>query len=555
MNLSIKRLLPFFIVLIFSLGVFFRIYNLAWGSPYFFHPDERNIAQSVSQLKFPDQLNPHFFAYGSLPIYGIYGGGIFMNIVEKLTNPHSLIIFNQVSFETAIISSRIYSVVFSLLILFLLYKTAQKLHSKWTSLISYVLAALSVGLIQYAHFGTFEMWLSFFSLLLFHSAMLYVQSKKGYYLFLLSTVLGVLLAIKVSSIFLVPIVGIAIGIVAFKRKGAKIHKRIFHFLILSCLSGFVALGVFILSSPYVLLDTNSFISSLTYEANVATGALPVFYTSGFTNSIPILFQFLKVYPFILNPFATILFIFAFIYLLIKIFQKKNITLFLIVFIFLILFLSQAFLYVKWIRYYIPTLPFIYLILGWFLSEITERIKTKTYRNYFLVFVLSSTILVGFIFSFSYFKTVLFPEDTRTAAAIWSSKNIATNSPILSEVYDLGIVPFNSYFPHITLFNFYDLETDTSLQGQVKEKINSNEYIILPSQRLYKNRLLYKEKFPRGYEFYDKLLYKNEYKFKKIYQTPCDVFCRILYLGDPIYSAEETANVFDRPKVIILKKTQ
>ena len=47
-----------------------RFMHLEWDQNHFFHPDERAVAGAVMQLSFkPVQLNPHFFAYGSLPIY------------------------------------------------------------------------------------------------------------------------------------------------------------------------------------------------------------------------------------------------------------------------------------------------------------------------------------------------------------------------------------------------------------------------------------------------------------------------------------------------------
>src|SRR5258708_37086924 len=63
---------------------FLHFYNLNWGAPWYFHPDERNIASSISQLQFPNQMNPHFFAYGSLPIYTIYFTGVLVNLTSKL---------------------------------------------------------------------------------------------------------------------------------------------------------------------------------------------------------------------------------------------------------------------------------------------------------------------------------------------------------------------------------------------------------------------------------------------------------------------------------------
>jgi hypothetical protein len=58
-----------------------RLFNLNWDQGYLFHPDERMILMTIGELKLPwppnwdvllspaSPLNPHFFAYGSLPLY------------------------------------------------------------------------------------------------------------------------------------------------------------------------------------------------------------------------------------------------------------------------------------------------------------------------------------------------------------------------------------------------------------------------------------------------------------------------------------------------------
>src|SRR5436189_5461818 len=100
-----KKLL--FIFLLTIVGAIFHFYNLNWGAPFYFHPDERNIAISVSQLEFPQQMNPHFFAYGSLPIYIIFFTGVVYNLVNQFIN-HIYQILTP-NFEQAIIISRFYS--------------------------------------------------------------------------------------------------------------------------------------------------------------------------------------------------------------------------------------------------------------------------------------------------------------------------------------------------------------------------------------------------------------------------------------------------------------
>ena len=53
---------------LFALAI--RVIGLDFDQNHFFHPDERAIGDAILKLSFhPLQLNPHFFAYGSLPFY------------------------------------------------------------------------------------------------------------------------------------------------------------------------------------------------------------------------------------------------------------------------------------------------------------------------------------------------------------------------------------------------------------------------------------------------------------------------------------------------------
>jgi hypothetical protein len=118
---------------------------------------------------------------------------------------------------------------------------------------------------------------------------------------------------------------------------------------------------------------------------------------------------------------------------------------------------------------------------------------------------------------------------------------------------MGIVPFNPYLNNIQLFNFYDLDqTPDVKKTELDNLLSQSEYIILPSQRILKTRLLNKNDFPHGFKFYNELI-DGKMGYQKIYETPCDIFCKIIYLGNPVFSLEQTANVFDRPTIFIFEK--
>ncbi len=162
-----------------------------------------------------------------------------------------------------------------------------------------------------------------------------------------------------------------------------------------------------------------------------------------------------------------------------------------------------------------------------------------------------------LFTFSYalifFTTVYLQKPSQIVASEWTHKNIPKGANVIAEPFDLGIGPFNSLGLNIEFVNFYEIDHDPNVQEQLKEAIKLNDYIILTSQRLVRSRSLSPGMFPISSEFYRNLQLQKGYKL--VYQTPCDIYCKFVYLGNPILNTEETVSVFDRPIVTIYKKVK
>lgn len=545
-NLIPKKKLFFFIII--GIGILFRFYNLSWGAPYFFHPDERNIASAISQLQYPSQLNPHFFAYGSLPIYVIYFTGVLMNIITHFIL-HSGTKITTVGFEQAIIIGRFYSFLLSALLLPLVYKIGKKVGGNKVGIYALLFSVFSTGFIQYAHFATFEMWLTFFILSEVYLFIRFYETEKDTYIFFGGALLGFLLSIKITSVIILPIC-LSIIIIKSSLRFFKTKKNKFIYFEKTVFRAFLFLSITIfctyLTSPYYWLDNSGFLNSMNYESSVATGKLPVFYTQAFIGSSPFIFQIFRVFPFLLNPFVSLLLPISLGITFLHVLRKKNINGIIVLIFFLLVFVSQLPLFVVWTRYYVPTLPFLYIILSFGIV-----LLIKHWKNHMFLAVPYFLLGVSFIYSLLYVKIVLFDQDSRVQAAVWAKKNISSKSHILTESYDLGIIPFNQNFRHITLFNFYDLDTDRAKMIELKNDMKTTEYIILPSQRILQSRITHPQLFPVSAAFYHQFF--DTKKFRKIYQTPCDIFCYVLYNGDPIIFPEQTINIFDRPNVFIFKK--
>lgn len=554
------------IVLILTLiGAFLHFYNLSWGTPYHFHPDERNVASSVSQLQYPNQMNPNFFAYGSLPIYTVF----FTGLVSKLFS------VTQVPFEQAIFILRTFSALFATALIPLVYVVTKQLvktchpeivsgshpskESKPTIELPALLAAFfttfSTGIIQFAHFGTFEMWLTFFTALLFWFCLKLLVNKTFLNLFIVSLLCGVLVAIKISHIviFAVPFLALVLHYAQQKKTQSKV-KKIFSLLFDLLVIAGISIITYFMTNPFVLLDTKSFLASMQYESSVGLNTLSVFYTQGFYDTIPVVYQFLNIYPFLLNPLLTILLVPCLFFIIFQAIKTRNAALSILLSLFFILFISQSFLFIKWTRYLVPSLPYVFIVIA--LSTYYLFTKTSNLRLKYAFFALiTPLLLLPPLFALAYFTTAFVQPDTRLSALQYAKDRIPSNSPILSEMYDIGITPFNTEFPNITIFNTYDLDYDSpDFNKQTwAVALENSDYVVLPSQRVLQTRIQNPEQFPIGNSVYRSLIDESG-EFELIYQTPCDIFCQIAYLGDPVYHFEQTAYVFDRPTVFIFQKT-
>jgi len=525
------------ISIIIVLGAFLRFYNLNWGASFYFHPDERNIASLISSFDFYPSFD--FFTKGTFA-YGTFLSYLVFFLIGALKTLLIDFGFRDV-FSQSIISLRIISSTSSVLTIVALTYIGSKFWNIRVGILTGILAAFSPGLIQASHFGTFESFITLMYVLIFWTTLSFAKNNKIIYFFLATAIIAIASAVKINSLIL-SVIPFLFLINSIRQKKIALCRAFFYVFIAVA----ILFSLTILLSPYYIIT--DFKNSFAYESSLLSGTLQVFYTGEFFNTIPIAFQLIRIYPFLINPVLTVLSIGSLFYVFHKALKIKS-KLYLMPFVFfLILFLPGAFLFAKWTRYMVPTLPFMYLILAitfeGFLRKKASRIKYP---------ILSVIIFINIVFGVSYFITAFVNQDARIEASLWAKKNIPANSNVLSEVYDLGIMPFNQYLRNISLFNFYDLDPAPSNNlAQLQNLLYSNEYIILPSQRILKIRLTNQNKFPNGYKFYADLL-SGKLGYQKIYETSCDIFCKIAYLNSPSFSFEETASVFDRPTVLIFKR--
>lgn len=576
-------------LILIGLLIITRFIGLDWGLPYPFHPDERNIAVALQQLScdfvnLKECFHPHFFAYGQLPLYlGYLLIFVFKLIFKKI----SLFDFGKftINFEEATLTLRLISAFLSVWTGILIIKIIKIVTGKKPSFSLVLLLIFSPFTIQYAHFGTTEAMLMFFYVYLIYISLLFVKNEFSNIDYILRSgfILGLSMATKISSATFVLLPAFLIVI---KNSFFKKHRFLFLNFLIKLFDIFFLIFVnaifFVIFSPHNFIKWKDFLSSIQYESDVGLGRYVVFYTKQFDQTIPIVFQLIKVIPYAVGGIGII----GLIGLISQIGQIRQIGLIgLIGLISLIgLFLPNALIFAKWTRFLAAFYP-VLLISG---IIFLERIKViKVIKVITVIF-----LIIPGIFYFS----IYLQSDIRFQASDWIYQNIPENSYILSEtanVVDLPIISPKSKIKNqksnrinkekitnyqMISFDFYNLDNNPSLQEELTQHLKKADYIIVPSRRIFANYTCYwpdenenifdkivyekdrcdnlKKEFPILNEYYKKL-FNEELGFKlvkKFSVFPFNLDNKFLeFFNDE--RAEETLTVFDHPTVRIYKKSQ
>lgn len=589
------------LVILVALGAVFSFIGLNWDQGFFLNWDERQIGWSAAQIKWPHQLNPHFFKYGSFPIYLISIIGHILNLATKTTD--------WTTWQNGVYIGRFLSASLAILLILLTYKITRTLigskdsftlspaswRGKWAPLLAAFLTATSVGLIQHAHFATFQIFLTFESLLLFYLCLKLMKPSPDSFTSLISfiprspamqdvvgpiipisLITGLSLATKINNFALLPI-----PILAILLCRTPIKQKLFY-LFLFFIFSFLFL---FLAAPYNFLDFSSFSATIKDEMNIAAGR-PIFYNDQFIGSIPILFQFTKIFPFILNPLLTIFLIPSILWLFLqssKLHLPSSIShphppfsilhlhppSFLApsevrqlaneVGLFLtssLLLFTPAFFFSKWTRHLIPLLPFLYITISLFITEIINLLEKRSLNQKLKKYLILNTKYLMLLFSLFYalaFFNVYLKPHTAIQTASWMSQNLPKDAKILTEDLDVTVDPIKTNFPNVTLFDFYALDNKIPPQTTLEElnrQLKENDYFLILSRKVYQNRLAHPDLFPNAANFYNQL-FNNQLNFQEIYRSE-NPFSLLGIKIDDNYS-EESFQVYDHPQLILFKK--
>lgn len=567
MNLKEKFLL-FAIIL---LGFFFRFYGINFDRVCCQHPDERAIVMFALPLSFPSNtseflspkspLNPHFFAYGNLPLYLLKGTATIASIFDKQLAEYSYI--NLVG--------RLISVVADLITILSVFLIGKTLKDKKLGLASAFIYAISVLPIQYSHFYTSDILLTMFVTLTLFRLLKFYNKPNYLNAVFVGIPFGLALSTKVSAIPLLSSITIAICIdfiFIFLKSPHKIKSWLPHVshvvrkLLTEGLLIFATTAItFFIIQPYVLIDKAEFIAQNLQQMQITRDAYTFPYTLQYVGKTPYIYELKNIFPWGLGPIISIFSAFG-LFLIIKSFKKikqsKKSELIILLSFLTIYFLTVGHFSVGFMRYLLPIYPILAVAAGFSLMLLFDELDK--FKNHLLFLALKLLIIILLLIWPLSFMSTYTQTNTRIAATNWINENIPTKSVLTHELWDDQIPMYSNKNYEILELGMYNQPDNKAKWEILNSKLNDADYIVIASNRLYvpiehlNDCSKYKICFPLASKFYQDL-FNNKLKFKKVAEFKSYPTIPILNVPIDDQSADESFTVYDHPKIMIFKRTK
>ena len=556
-----------------------RLYGASFALGNNFHPDERQILFHVVKLSWPQSLaqfldpnvsplNPHFFAYGSFPMYLLATtGNLLSHISPDLASFASLTLIGRAMnalFDTGTILLTGY-----LGLLLTKDSTPGRKYAWSVALLAAALIAFTPLQVQLSHFYTVDTMLLFFITLTVAACVVMVDTNKPVRWALLAGLgFGLALATKFSAAPLVVPLTVALAM--------RWYRQGFYSIVIPFLYAVLAtITAFLVAMPYALLDMSSFIQQVSEQASLARGALDYPYVRQFAGTIPFIYQVQNMFLWGMGVALGLAVVFGSIWLGWQVWKRRA-GLWLVVLSWVVIYgaITVSF-YVKYMRYMLPIYPFLTLIAASgliafvrYMHDKAERASGQTGRSVtvhplvrILLYGAIMIVLLGTMFQGLALLNVYSQPNTRIQASRWIYDHLKPGSVLTYEQWDDPLpVAVDNHDPSIYPQASYVDSNGQSQQGldlygddtvekaqQLANILPAVNAITMASDRLDKSIPRLPCRYPLTIHYYQ-LLFSGQLGFHLAAQFENHPNLLGITLNDS--GADESYSVFDHPTVRI-----
>lgn len=545
-------------ILIIAAILRFSGYN--WDGLYSLHPDERSIVFAIAKIDFlKGQLDPDFFAYGTLPIYLIKIISDFLKAILP-----SFDIGSQY-----ILIGRLISATAGVLSILFVYLLSNKLYGRTVAVLSSLFLTLTVSQIQYSHFATVDVLLTLFIIItLYLLTDIYDAKATTQRYILVGISIGIALAIKISAAPLVVVFIICHGINVYKLYkdlkakntdySSKAFKELIKFAFLTPIYVLlITLIVNFLAQPYAYIRFPAFLDRIQSELKLAKYA-DACYTQQYVGSTFLFYYLKEIIQRCMGAPLGILAIISLVIAIVESILKPKTSRHIILLLWVIPYFITINTYeAKFLRYLQPLFPFLCIFAGYYFVKLVEYLKNTNLGKFIAVII--SLILIGYtlFYALAFFSIYMRPHTFITGSK-WFYKNVPNNSFILSQHWDEGF-PLNIKSKGSKEFEKEDLELyehfgcnteDRRKSDYLAEYLVKGDYIVAQTRRLYGAVATVNDRYPITSKYFD-LLFTNKLGFKPVKEFNSYPSLLGVEFNDDL--GDESFSVYDHPKILIFKK--
>ncbi|MBI5214962.1 MAG: glycosyltransferase family 39 protein [Ignavibacteriae bacterium] len=484
-----------YILLILGVGIAVRLWNINWSLPFIY--EEAYPFRTAWNFwiwgKPGFDFNPHIFNYAALSFYVQFliqvlhfAVGTIFGIYSNLEAFHQAFETDTTSF---LIHARMASLVFDVGTMLVTYLFVMRNFRKPAAFLSAIFLAINPLHIKETHLVNVDTPLTFFVLLgVFCIFQVYHSPSRKWYL-LSGLCIGLAMATKYTGAFLFAGLVFAHVLRSSSIKEAFISLKSSHLTF----SGIIALAIFFLLNPYIILSFDEFFHrvSFIYYNVISYGHLGVV-----SSESSIAFYLFQSIPSHLGIPLTLTIVGTIFYLM----WKREKQSFLLLFFPLIYLIVIAQWEYRADRYILPIVPLLTIIgtIGtitlW--NQINAKIKGREDSNKKLAFVTPAILLVLVLVlsfpmalhSYEYQRSQSLPN-TRTVAREWILKNIPSQSSVAMVPFGMELppnkfiqinIPYHPVTPH-ALLPFYDARWFTDVDILICSSYDYDRYALEPEK--------------------------------------------------------------------------
>ena len=532
-----------------------------------FHPDERQIMYQVIKLSWPtswaqfvDQahspLNPHFFAYGTFPLYLLASvGNLLAHISPTLAD-----------FAHLTLTGRVLNVLFDIgtllltawLALLLTPDATPDRRRAWSvALLAAALVAFTPFEVQQTHFYTVDTMTLFFVMLAILACVKLIRTEHPVrWALVVGLAYGLGLATKTSTAPLALPLLIALGLRLY-------HRRDFwEFIIPLIYAACTTLLVFVAAMPYALLDFSEFMQQVSYQGDLARGLIDLPYVRQFAGTVPVVYELKNLLLWGLGLTLGVTALAGLLWLCWRIWRHEMASWLVPLSWVLVYGAINCSFYTKYMRYLLPIYPLLVLMGACMLISLVSLDTTKWQALSARVvrigsYALIGLVLVGTLFQYLALDAIYSQPNTRIQASNWIFTHLKPGTvltyeqwddalPVATDGHDPAIYPQAAYVDAQGAgqqgLDLYGNDTGAKAQTLAAMLMQAGA-ITMDSDRLDASIPHLPERYPLTIHYYQ-LLFSGQLGFHLAAQFEVRPSLLGITLDDS--NADESYTVFDHP---------